>query len=229
MTTLLGTFPSTSSSSVIDTTLYPPGNPQASDVNKLPKLKHYVDSIRSRGTADGFNTVLGSFLVLSDLAATVKHREMECSNGLMYPIASEHPGNLGSGPPDFTMTLNIAQPNAPFFDIILTCPRPLPVLLQLLSVATKRGNNIIQPQDFLPSELLILLPSNKIIEISIPGTGGCAYGNAALFVQVPVLNTCKCEDSALLQNKQINIYKEGYHTHYTNNAVDPDISLSAGN
>ncbi|KAJ7759477.1 hypothetical protein B0H14DRAFT_3596086 [Mycena olivaceomarginata] len=35
----------------------------------------------------------------------------------MYPIASEHPGNLGSGPPDFTMTLNIAQPNAPFFDI----------------------------------------------------------------------------------------------------------------
>ncbi|KAJ7617664.1 hypothetical protein DFH06DRAFT_1364378 [Mycena polygramma] len=26
------------------------------DVNKLHKLKHYVDSIRSRGTADGFNT-----------------------------------------------------------------------------------------------------------------------------------------------------------------------------
>ncbi|KAF7344303.1 hypothetical protein MVEN_01721900 [Mycena venus] len=26
------------------------------DINKLHKLKHYVDSIRSRGTADGFNT-----------------------------------------------------------------------------------------------------------------------------------------------------------------------------
>ncbi|KAJ7818914.1 hypothetical protein B0H14DRAFT_2167146, partial [Mycena olivaceomarginata] len=26
------------------------------DINKLHKLKHYADSIRSRGTADGFNT-----------------------------------------------------------------------------------------------------------------------------------------------------------------------------
>jgi hypothetical protein len=33
------------------------------------------------------------------------------------PIASEGPGNLGSAPADFAVTLNIAQPNAPFFDI----------------------------------------------------------------------------------------------------------------
>jgi hypothetical protein len=35
----------------------------------------------------------------------------------MHPIASEGPGNLGSGPADLAVTLNIAQPNAPFFDI----------------------------------------------------------------------------------------------------------------
>jgi iron transport multicopper oxidase len=38
-------------------------------------------------------------------------------DGLMHPIASEGPGQLGSGPPDFAVTLNIAQPNPPFFDI----------------------------------------------------------------------------------------------------------------
>lgn len=87
-------------------------------------------------------------------------------DGLMHPIASEGPGKLGSGPPDFAMTLNIAQPNAPFFDIngISYLSPSLPVLLQLLSGAAK-------PQDFLPSEQVILLPPNKIIDISIPGAG----------------------------------------------------------
>jgi len=87
-------------------------------------------------------------------------------DGLMHPIASEHPGNLGSGPPDFATTLNIAQPNAPFFDINgISYESPsLPVLLQLLSGASK-------PADFIPSEQLILLPPNSIVDISIPGTG----------------------------------------------------------
>lgn len=33
------------------------------------------------------------------------------------PIASEGPGKLVSGPPDFAKVLTITQPNAPFFDI----------------------------------------------------------------------------------------------------------------
>jgi len=40
----------------------------------------------------------------------------------------------------------------------------MPALLQILSGAS-------QPSDFLPSENMFLLPSNKIIEISIPGGG----------------------------------------------------------
>ncbi|KAJ7164376.1 putative laccase 1d precursor [Mycena filopes] len=87
-------------------------------------------------------------------------------DGLMHPIASEHPGNLGSGPPDLAVTLNIAQPNAPFFDIngISYLSPSLPALLQMLSGASK-------PQDFIPSQQLILLKPNSIIDISIPGTG----------------------------------------------------------
>ncbi|KAJ7760816.1 putative laccase 2 precursor [Mycena maculata] len=68
--------------------------------------------------------------------------------GAPDPIASQKPGYLGSAPVDLSVVLNIAQPNAPFFDI-------------------KRN----PPADFIPSEQLILLPSNSIIEISIPGAG----------------------------------------------------------
>ncbi|KAJ7176104.1 putative laccase 1d precursor [Mycena crocata] len=97
---------------------------------------------------------------------TVNVPGLKMDDGLMHPIASEHPGQLGSGPPDFAMTLNIAQPTAPFFEIngVSYLSPSLPVLLQLLSGAAK-------PHDFLPSEQVILLPSNSIIEISIPGTG----------------------------------------------------------
>ncbi|KAF8063624.1 laccase [Lyophyllum atratum] len=84
----------------------------------------------------------------------------------MHPIASEHPGMLGSGPADVAITLNIAQPNPPFFDIngISYISPTVPVLLQLLSGAAK-------PQDLLPSEQVFILPKNKLIEVSIPGTG----------------------------------------------------------
>ncbi|KAJ6586518.1 laccase2 [Mycena vulgaris] len=82
-------------------------------------------------------------------------------DGLMHPIASEGPGNLGSGPADFAVTLNIAQPNLPFFDINGVVQPPAVECLQ----------SCAQPADFLPSEQLILLPSNSIIDISIPGTG----------------------------------------------------------
>ncbi|KAJ6540213.1 laccase [Mycena vulgaris] len=91
-------------------------------------------------------------------------------DGLMHPIASEGPGNLGSAPADLALTLNVAQPTPPFFEIngISYLSPSLPVLLQLLSGASK-------PQDFLPSEQVILLPSNSIIEINIqidiPGGG----------------------------------------------------------
>lgn len=85
----------------------------------------------------------------------------------MHPIASQGPGKLGSGPPDVAYVLNIAQPNPPFFDIngISYISPSVPVLLQILSGAG-------QPQDFLPSEQIFLLPPNKTIEISIPGAGG---------------------------------------------------------
>ncbi|KAJ7920599.1 laccase 3 [Mycena leptocephala] len=97
---------------------------------------------------------------------TVDTPGLKMDDGLMHPIASEGPGQLGSGPPDFAVTLNIAQPNPPFFDIngVSYLSPSLPVLLQLLSGAAK-------PTDFLPSEQVIVLPSNKIIQISIPGTG----------------------------------------------------------
>ncbi|KAJ7211771.1 laccase [Mycena pura] len=87
-------------------------------------------------------------------------------DALMHPIASQKPGKLGSGPPDHALTLNISQPNLPFFDIngISYQSPSLPVLLQLLSGASK-------PTDFLPSEQVFLLPPNAIIDISIPGTG----------------------------------------------------------
>ncbi|KAJ7889561.1 laccase-1 [Mycena olivaceomarginata] len=76
------------------------------------------------------------------------------------------PGNLGSGPADYALVLNITQPNAPFFDInnISYMSPSLPALLQLLSGASK-------PTDFLPSEQLFLLPPNSIIDITIPGGG----------------------------------------------------------
>ncbi|GLB43059.1 putative multicopper oxidase family protein [Lyophyllum shimeji] len=84
----------------------------------------------------------------------------------MHPIAQENPGMLGSGPPDVAITLKIAQPNPPFFDIngISYISPTVPVLLQLLSGAA-------QPQDLLPSEQVFILPKNKLIEVSIPGGG----------------------------------------------------------
>ncbi|RDB26212.1 Laccase-1 [Hypsizygus marmoreus] len=86
--------------------------------------------------------------------------------GDMHPIKEELPGKLGSGPADVAIVLNIAQPNPPFFDIngISYISPPVPVLLQLLSGAQT-------PQDLLPSEQVFLLPPNKLIEISVPGTG----------------------------------------------------------
>ncbi|KAJ7904027.1 laccase-2, partial [Mycena leptocephala] len=87
-------------------------------------------------------------------------------DALMHPIASEGPGNLGSKPADKTIVLSITQDNAPFFDIngISYLSPSLPVLLQLLSGASK-------PSDFLPSEQLLLLPPNSIVDIAIPGVG----------------------------------------------------------
>ncbi|KAF9032497.1 laccase [Hymenopellis radicata] len=91
---------------------------------------------------------------------------VKLDDGLMHPIASEGPGKLGNGVADVHYVLNIAQPNPPFFDIngISYLSPPVPVLLQILSGA-------FQPQDFLPSEQVFLLPPNKTIDISIPGTG----------------------------------------------------------
>ncbi|ESK90671.1 laccase [Moniliophthora roreri MCA 2997] len=84
----------------------------------------------------------------------------------MHPIASEGPGKLGSAPPDVALNLVISQPNPPFFDIngISYVSPTVPVLLQILSGAA-------QPQDFLPSEQIFVIPPNATIEVSIPGTG----------------------------------------------------------
>ncbi|KAJ3568355.1 hypothetical protein NP233_g5768 [Leucocoprinus birnbaumii] len=84
----------------------------------------------------------------------------------MHPIAQVGPGKLGDGPPDVHITLNIAQPNPPFFDIngISYISPTVPVLLQLLSGAKK-------PQDLLPSEQVFVVPKNALIEVNIPGTG----------------------------------------------------------
>ncbi|KAJ7157671.1 laccase2 [Mycena crocata] len=88
-------------------------------------------------------------------------------DSFMHPIASEKPGKLGSAPADIPKVLTISQTTgSPFFDIngISYLSPSLPVLLQLLSGAAK-------PADFLPSEQVILLESNKIVDISIPGPG----------------------------------------------------------
>jgi len=84
----------------------------------------------------------------------------------MHPIAQENPGKLGDGPPDVHITLNIAQPNPPFFDIngISYISPTVPVLLQILSGAKK-------PQDLLPAEQVFVIPPNALIEVNIPGSG----------------------------------------------------------
>ncbi|KAF7760657.1 CAZyme family AA1 [Agaricus bisporus var. burnettii] len=84
----------------------------------------------------------------------------------MHPIAQEGPGKLGDGPPDKHITLNIAQPNAPFFDIngISYISPTVPVLLQILSGAKR-------PEDVLPSNQIFFVPKNSLIEVNIPGEG----------------------------------------------------------
>ncbi|KAF8896582.1 laccase [Infundibulicybe gibba] len=93
---------------------------------------------------------------------TVNVAGVKLNEADMHPLID--PGITGSQPPDVAIVLNIAQPNPPFFDIngISYVSPSVPVLLQLLSGASK-------PQDLLPS--VFILPANKTIEISIPGTG----------------------------------------------------------
>jgi iron transport multicopper oxidase len=64
------------------------------------------------------------------------------------------------------ITLNLASPNPPFFEVngVSFEPPSMPALLQILSGASK-------PEDFIPSENMILLPFNKTIEVSIPARG----------------------------------------------------------
>ncbi|PFH53178.1 multicopper oxidase [Amanita thiersii Skay4041] len=97
---------------------------------------------------------------------TVNVPGVKALDQFLSPIPSEGPGQLGDGPADIPITLNIAQPNPPFFDInnISYLSPTLPVLLQLLSGAKK-------PADLLPSEHVFIIEPNKIIEVSIPGTG----------------------------------------------------------
>ncbi|KAG6877109.1 laccase, multicopper oxidase, benzenediol:oxygen oxidorectuctase [Termitomyces sp. T159_Od127] len=118
----------------------------------------------------------------------------------MHPIASEHPGMLGSGDPDVAVVLNIAQPNPPFFDIngISYISPTIPVLLQILSGAKQvrpmlemsrlRSDNSllasrsssfgagVSNEDIYGSELptqpdSIIVPPNILLQVSIPGTG----------------------------------------------------------
>lgn len=72
----------------------------------------------------------------------------------------------GDGPADVNIVLNITQPHPPFWEIngISWVPPSVPALLQILSGAA-------QPQDFIPSENLFVLPRNKTIEVNIPGPG----------------------------------------------------------
>ncbi|KAF9468169.1 laccase [Collybia nuda] len=97
---------------------------------------------------------------------TVNVPGVKLFEGDMHPIKEEHPGKLGSGPADVSIVLSISQPNPPFFDIngISYLSPTLPVLLQLLSGAKA-------PADLIPSEQAFIIPANKLIEISIPGTG----------------------------------------------------------
>ncbi|KAJ8080638.1 laccase, multicopper oxidase, benzenediol:oxygen oxidorectuctase [Marasmius tenuissimus] len=88
------------------------------------------------------------------------------NDGDMHPIAQEGPGKLGDQPADIAFNLMISQPNPPFFDIngISYLSPTVPVLLQIMSGAG-------QPQDFLPSEQILLITPNATIDVSIPGTG----------------------------------------------------------
>ncbi|KAJ7249604.1 putative laccase 1d precursor [Mycena rebaudengoi] len=86
-------------------------------------------------------------------------------DGLMHPILAENPGRYGSGPPGVPpIRLEIDKDSAaPFFRInnISYLSPSLPVLLQLLSGAAK-------PTDFIPSEQVIVLPKNTIVDVTIP-------------------------------------------------------------
>ncbi|KAJ7620440.1 putative laccase 1d precursor [Roridomyces roridus] len=86
-------------------------------------------------------------------------------DALMHPIASEGPGQLGSGPAT-PIRLEISQPNPPLFDIngVSYISPSLPVLLQLLSGAAK-------PSDFMPTENVFVLPPNTLVDVTIPGAG----------------------------------------------------------
>ncbi|KAG6836660.1 Laccase-1 [Arthromyces matolae] len=101
----------------------------------------------------------------------------------MHPIPSEHPGFLGDGPADVNIVLNIAQPNPPFFDIngISYISPTVPVLLQLLSGAAQALRILLSLKiSFLLSKYSFgvltgrrrfIVQRNKLIQVSIPGTG----------------------------------------------------------
>lgn len=78
------------------------------------------------------------------------------------------PGLGGNVAPDQRIVLNVALlPNSGFFTVNGTSfiPPTLPALLQIISGA----KNV---EDFIPSEQLIRLERNKLIEVVFPGGGG---------------------------------------------------------
>jgi len=127
----------------------PTGNPNLDPLLTLAVL-HYAGAPNAE--PDGStNSTATNLLLEQDLAV----------------LASLHPGSPGGDvPPDVAFEMIITQPNPPFFEIngISFEPPALPALLQILSGASS-------PNDFLPHENMVLLPQNKIIEVSIPGTG----------------------------------------------------------
>jgi iron transport multicopper oxidase len=125
----------------------PTGNPNL-DVTLTLAVVHYNGAPDAE--PDGStNSTAGNLLLEQDLAVLVD------------------PGSPGGDvPPDVHFDMIITQPNPPFFEIngISFEPPALPALLQILSGASS-------PNDFLPHENMVLLPQNKIIEVSVPGTG----------------------------------------------------------
>ncbi|KAJ7255692.1 hypothetical protein C8J57DRAFT_1517984 [Mycena rebaudengoi] len=104
---------------------------------------------------------------------TVKVPEAKLDDGLMHPIAAENPGRYGAGAPGFAKVLSIdtvyvCAVSSALTELCSYLSPSLPVLLQLLSGAAK-------PTDFLPSEQVIVLPKNTIVDISVPGGG--MYGH----------------------------------------------------
>jgi len=163
-----------------------------------PVANYWIRAPSTGGVAGpGGNVNLNNSLALAVLryaGAPEEEPAMTAPPNITNPLLEQNlhtaffPGlPAGDGPPDVHILLNITQPHPPFWEIngISWVPPSVPALLQILSGAA-------EPQDFVPSEHLFVLPRNKTIEVNIPGTGAHPFhlhGHAFDVIQSSNSNT----------------------------------------